>query len=69
MTFPTWSSLAEQAVNSMPTWGKLCDEATLQLRLRQEIASVEASWFAVENPDQVESEARRRLIEKLQKGQ
>lgn len=69
MAFPTWNSLAEQAINSMPTWGKLCDDASIQIRLRQEIASVEASWFAVENPQGVEGEAKRRLIEKLQRGE
>lgn len=69
MASPTWNSLAEQAVNSMATWDKICKDVSLQIRLRQEIASVEASWFAVENPQGVEAEARRRLAEKLQRGE
>lgn len=67
--FPSWNSMAEEAVNSMATWDKLFQGASIQNRLRQEIASVEASWFAVENPQAVEGEAKRRLMEKLQRGE
>lgn len=48
------------------TWTKLFDQAALQNRLTLEIASVRASWFAVEHPTQIEAEAKRRLVEKLQ---
>lgn len=69
MNFPTWTSLGESAINKMPTWGGMFNSALLEIRLQQEIASVAASWFAVENPDQIEAEAKRRLGEKLSRGE
>lgn len=68
MNWPTWTSLGEAAANSLPTWKSITDDANLQIRFQQELASVRASWFAVENPQGVEAEAKRRLMEKLQRG-
>lgn len=52
MTWPTWDSLAEQAINSLPTWEKLNNEASLQIDVTLELASVRASWSAVGKSDQ-----------------
>ncbi len=52
MAWPTWNSLAEQAVNSMPTWEKINNEAALQNTVTLEIANVKASWWAVGKSDQ-----------------
>ena len=69
MNWPTWTSLAEAAFTEMPTWDKLFQDANIQLRYQLELASVKASWFAVENPQGWEGEAKRRLMEKLARGE
>lgn len=48
----SWSSLAEAAINSMPTWEKLNDEAQFQINVSLELANVRASWAAVGKSDQ-----------------
>lgn len=68
MTWPTWGSLAEQAINGMSTWDKVFGEGDMIIKYRQTIACVEASWWAVgKSPQEIEAEARKRLMEELQK--
>lgn len=64
MTWPTFGSLAEAAVNKAPTWEKHFQEAGQLIAFRQKIASVEASWWAVgKSQQEIESEAARQLQE------
>lgn len=64
MTWPTFGSLAEAAVNKAPTWEKHFSEAEYLIALRLKIASVEASGWALGKSDrEIESEAARRLQE------
>lgn len=64
MSTPTFGSLAEKAINSMPTWGKHFSEADYLIALRLKIASVEASgWALGKTQQEIETEARRRLQE------
>lgn len=64
MTWPTFGSLAEAAVNKAPTWEKHFQEAGMLIAFRLKVASVEASWWAVgKSQQEIESEAARRLQE------
>lgn len=64
MTWPTFGSLAEAAINKAPTWGKHFDEAAYLIALRLKIASVEASgWALGKSQQEIETEAKRRLME------
>lgn len=64
MTFPTFDSLAQAAVNQMPTWEKHFAESSMLIAFRLKVASVEASWWAVgKTQREIESEAARRLQE------
>lgn len=64
MTWPTFGSLTEAAVNKAPTWGKHFSEAEYLIALRLKIASVEASgWALGKSQQEIETEAKRRLME------
>jgi hypothetical protein len=64
MSTPTFDSLAEKAINSLPTWGKHFLEAGYLIALRQKIASVEASgWAFGKTQQEIETEAKRILME------
>lgn len=52
MAWPTWNSLAEAAINSMPTASDVFNEAQFQIDVSLEIANVRASWAAVGKSDQ-----------------
>lgn len=52
MAWPTWDSLAEQAINSMPTASDVFNEARLEIDASLELASVRGSWWAVGKSDQ-----------------
>lgn len=65
MSWPTWESEAQKAINSMPTWEKHFQEAGMLIALRLKIASVEASGWALGKSDrEIETEAKRRLMER-----
>lgn len=65
MTWPTWNSLAEQAINSMPTASDVFNEAQLEIDASVELASVRASWWAAGKSDQeIMSKVRENLQEK-----
>ncbi len=64
MATPTFGSLAEAAINKMPTWEKHFAEAGMLIAFRLKVASVESSWWAVgKSQQEIESEAARRLQE------
>ncbi len=64
MSTPTWTSLGEAAINSLPTWGKMFASADQEIALRLKLASVLASgWALGKSMQECESEARRRLME------
>lgn len=42
MTWPTWSSMAEQAVNSLPTWTSVFEEAAVLNAARIRSVSIQA---------------------------
>ncbi|MCE7982515.1 MAG: hypothetical protein DYG89_15090 [Caldilinea sp. CFX5] len=64
MATPTWGSLAEAAINKMPTWEKHFAEAGMLITFRLKVASVEASgWALGKTMQEIESEAARRLQE------
>lgn len=52
MVWPTYDSLAAQAINSMPTAADVFGEAHLEIDAAIELASVRASWWAVGKSDQ-----------------
>lgn len=64
MTFPTWDSEGQKAINSLPTWGKMFASADQEIAFKLKLASVLASgWALGKSMQECESEARRRLME------
>jgi len=64
MTTPTWTSLGESAINSLPTWGKMFASADMEIAFTLKLASVKASGWALGKTEQeCMSEAMRRLRE------
>lgn len=64
MTFPTWDSEGQKAINSLPTWGKMFASADQEIAFKLKLASVLASgWALGKTMQECESEARRRLME------
>jgi hypothetical protein len=64
MSTPTWTSLGEAAINSMPTWQKLFASAEMELAFTLKLASVKASgWSLGKTEQECHSEAARRLRE------
>jgi hypothetical protein len=64
MNWPTWTSIG-QAAASTPTWGDIADNASFQIEVSIEIASVKASWWAVGKSEQ---EIMAKVKENFQKG-
>lgn len=64
MTFPTWDSEGQKAINSLPTWGKMFGGADNEIAFTLKLASVKASGWALGKTEQeCQAEARRRLME------
>lgn len=64
MSTPTWTSLGEAAINSLPTWGKMFASTDQEIAFKLKLASVKASgWACGKTEQECESEARRRLVE------
>jgi hypothetical protein len=64
MNWPTWDSLGQSAVNSLPKWEQLSDNANFQIDVAVEITNVQASWWAVGKSD---AEIMAKVRENLQK--
>jgi hypothetical protein len=47
MTFPTWDSEGQKAINSLPTWGKMFAGADNEIAFKLKLASVLASGWAL----------------------
>lgn len=64
MATPTWTSLGESAINSLPTWEKMFAGADMEIAFTLKLASVKASGWALGKTEQeCMSEAMRRLRE------
>lgn len=64
MTFPTWESEGQKAINSFGTWEKMFAGADQEIAFKLKLASVKASGWALGKTEQeCESEAMRRLME------
>lgn len=64
MSFPTWDSEGQKAINSLPTWGKMFTSADMEIAFTLKLASVKASgWALGKTENECASEAARRLRE------
>lgn len=64
MTFPTWDSEGQKAINSLPTWSKMFASADQEIAFKLKLAAVKGSgWAWGKTEQECEAEARRRLME------
>lgn len=64
MATATWDTLGQQAINTLPTWEKIFAESGQLIAFKLKVVSVAASgWALGKTPQEIESEAARRLQE------